>query len=106
MSKYRIRYTQQSVDDMDAIFDYIVIENRDAAVKLLQAFEESIGHLADTPYIGAALLAGETAMIASGYRYLVVSPYMIFYRVFDGEVRIGRILHSRQDWLHLLFGKR
>ncbi|MEG2719587.1 MAG: type II toxin-antitoxin system RelE/ParE family toxin [Clostridia bacterium] len=106
MSKYRIRYTQQSVDDMDAIFDYIVIENRDAAIKLLQAFEESIGHLADTPYIEAALPTGDAAMIANGYRYLVVSPYMIFHRVFDGEVRIGRILHSRQGWLHLLFGLR
>lgn len=106
MSKHRIRYTQQAVDDMDAIFDYIAIANRDAAAKLLRAFDESISRLAETPYIGSALPANETAMIANGYRYLVVSPYMIFYRVSDHEVRIGRILHSRQDWMQLLFGPR
>lgn len=106
MSKLRIRYTQQAADDLDAIFDYVAIENRDAAIKLLQAFDQSIIRLAASPYIGAAIANEESAMIAGGYRYLVVSPYMVFYRVCNGEVRIGRILHSRQDWLHLLFGRR
>lgn len=106
MSKHRIRYTQQAVDDMDAIFDYIAIENREAAGKLLQAFDESILRLADAPYIGSALPSDDFSSLADGYRYLVVSPYLIFYRVCNGEVRIGRILHSRQDWLHLLFGQR
>lgn len=106
MSKYRIRYTQQAVDDMDAIFDYIVLENRDAAHRMLAEFERSVNRLADSPYIGAAIRTDEPMMIKPGYRYLVVSPYLIFYRVTDGEVRIGRILHSRQDWLKLLFGLR
>lgn len=106
MSKHRIRYTQQAADDLDAIFDYVAVENRDAAIKLLGAFDESISRLADSPYIGAAIPSEEPMMLANGYRYLVVSPYMIFYRVFDSEVRIGRILHSRQEWLHLLFGRR
>ena len=106
MSEFRIRYTQQAVDDMDAIFDYIVLEDRDAALKMLSEFERRIGRLADTPYIGAAIRTDEPMMIAAGYRYLVVSPYLIFYRVYGEEVRIGRILHSRQDWLQLLFGIR
>ncbi|NLG23842.1 MAG: type II toxin-antitoxin system RelE/ParE family toxin, partial [Clostridiales bacterium] len=94
------------VDDMDAIFDYVVLEDQDAAFKMLDAFEKRIGQLAQSPYIGAAIRTDEAMMIASGYRYLVVSPYLIFYRVTDGEVRIGRVLHSRQDWLQLLFGPR
>ncbi len=106
MSKYRIRYAQQAVDDMDAIFDYIVLENQDAALKMLSEFEKSIDRLAEAPYIGAAIRTDEPMMIAPGYRYLVVSPYLIFYRVVDAEVRIGRVLHSRQDWLQLLFGPR
>ncbi len=106
MSKCRIRYTQQAVDDMDAIFDYIVLENQDAARKMLSEFAKGIEGLAESPYIGAAIRTDEPVMITAGYRYLVVSPYLIFYRVVDGEVRIGRILHSRQDWLQLLFGIR
>ena len=106
MDKYRIRYTQQAADDMDAIFDYVVLENRSAAVDLLRAFDESISRLADMPYLGVALPEEDASMIVGGYRYLVVSPYLIFYRVHEREVRIGRILHSRQDWLRLLFGQR
>jgi toxin ParE1/3/4 len=106
MSKYRIRYAQQAVDDMDAIFDYIFLEDQDAAQKMLSDFKKSIERLAESPYIGAAIRTDEPVMITAGYRYLAVSPYLIFYRVADSEVRIGRILHSRQDWLQLLFGVR
>lgn len=31
MPEYLIRYTQRAVDDMDAIFDYIVLEKPDVA---------------------------------------------------------------------------
>lgn len=106
MPEYLICYTQQAVDDMDAIFDYIVLENPDVAQKLLMQFEKSILQLADAPMIGAAIRTDEPMMIAVGYRYLAVSPYLIFYRVCGGEVRIGRVLHSRQNWLQLLFGLR
>lgn len=106
MSKYRIRYAQQAVDDLDAIFDYVLLEDQSAALKLLAEFERRIGSLAESPYVGAAIRTDEPMMIAAGYRYLVVPPYLVFYRVTDAEVRIGRVLHSRQDWLQLLFGPR
>ena len=106
MADFRIRYTQQAMDDLDAIFDYICLDNPDAARKMLQAFRTGIEKLAATPYLGAALRTDSPMMISSGYRYIVVSPYLVFYRVVDQEVRIGRILHSRQDWLPLLFGIR
>ena len=106
MAEYRIRYTQQAIDDLDAIFDYICLDDPDAARNNLNKFKSSIEKLAATPYHGAALRTDSTVMIAAGYRYIVVSPYLVFYRVVDSEVRIGRILHSRQDWLSLLFGIR
>lgn len=106
MPEYRIRYAQQAVDDLDAIFDYVVLENPEAARKLLAQFEKSILRLAEAPMLGAAIQSDEAMMIAAGYRYIVVSPYLVFYRVCGNEVRIGRILHSRQNWLHLLFGIR
>lgn len=106
MANYRIRYAQQAVDDLDAIFDYICLDNPDAARKMLQAFKTNINKLASTPYLGAALRTESPLLISAGYRYIVVSPYLVFYRVVDDEVRIGRILHSRQDWLSLLFGAR
>lgn len=106
MAEYRIRYAQQAVDDLDAIFDYICLDNPDAARNMLKKFKTCIEKLATTPYHGAALRTDSPIMIAAGYRYIVVSPYLVFYRVVGDEVRIGRILHSRQDWLSLLFGIR
>ncbi|MGN0746351.1 MAG: type II toxin-antitoxin system RelE/ParE family toxin [Aristaeellaceae bacterium] len=106
MADFRIRYTQQAMDDLDAIFDYICLDNPNAARKMLQDFRTGIEKLAATPYLGAALRSDSPMMISSGYRYIVVSPYLVFYRVVDQEIRIGRILHSRQDWLSLLFGIR
>ena len=106
MAEYRIRYAQQAVDDLDAIFDYICLDDPDTARKMLHSFQCSIGRLAATPYIGAALRTDSPLLISAGYRYIVVSPYLVFYRVVNDEVRIGRILHSRQDWLSLLFGMR
>ena len=104
MIEYKIRYVQQAVDDMDAIFDYVVVENQTAAHKLLEQFDHSIQKLRKAPYLGAAIRTDDAMMIAEGYRYLVVAPYLIFYRVREKDVVIGRILHSRQDWLQLLFG--
>lgn len=106
MAEYRIRYAQQAVDDLDAIFDYICLDNPDAARKMLQSFKSGIERLASTSHLGAALRTDSPLLISAGYRYIVVSPYLVFYRVVDDEVRIGRILHSRQDWLSLLFGIR
>lgn len=103
MRTRRIRYAPAAIDDLDAIFDYIAIENQDAALKMLSRFDQRIGSLAETPYLGAAISADEPGFIAEGYRYIAVPPYLIFYRVQGDEVRIGRILHSRRDWLHLLF---
>lgn len=103
MAKHRIRYTQAAIDDLDAIFDYIAVNDQDAALKMLTKFEQRISKLADAPYTGAAVSSDETTFIAAGYRYASVPPYLVFYRIVQNEVRIGRILHSRQDWMHLLF---
>ena len=106
MAKDRIRYRQRSVDDLDATFDYICRENPDTARKMLTSFQVSIKRLSTAPYLGAALRTDEAMLISSGYRYSAASPYLVFYRIMGEEIRIGRILHSRQDWLPLLFGIR
>ena len=49
MADFRIRYTQQAMDDLDAIFDFICLDNPDAARKMLQAFRTGIEKLAATP---------------------------------------------------------
>ena len=54
MADFRIRYARQAIDDLDAIFDYVCLENPAAAEKLLSAFDSSISRLQTTPYMFAA----------------------------------------------------
>ncbi|MDP3486671.1 MAG: type II toxin-antitoxin system RelE/ParE family toxin [Bacillota bacterium] len=103
MAKHRIRYSQDAMDDLDSIFDYISEDNRSAAAGLLKRLEESILQLADNPRIGAVLPTNELSLVEPGYRRIVVKPYLVFYRLGTDEVFIARVLHSRQDWMNLIF---
>ncbi len=101
--KYRVRYTRDAVDDLDSIFDYIVDDNRQAAVEMLNSIEAAILRLADNPRIGAVLPTDDLSLVEPGYRRIVVKPYLIFYRIGEEEIIIARVIHGRQDWMHLLF---
>ena len=102
MSKYRIRYTSLAVDDLDLTFSYIAQENLPAASQLLDKLENAILQLQDFPRLGIVLPNKETYEV-TGYRYLVVDSYVIFYRIDDSqkEIQIARVFHSRQNWLSL-----
>lgn len=103
MSKYQIRYTEIAVEDLDLIFDYIFADNRNAALKMLERFKTGIERLADMPRLGGVLPANDLSLVERGYRYLVIEPYIVFYRISEQEIWIGRVLHSRQGWLNTLF---
>ena len=101
--EYRVRYTDEAVNDLDLIFGYIADHNVVAAQGLLDRIEHRIRLHRSNPYMGAPLPDNAISMVERGYRYLVVEPYVLFYRVLNQEIVVGRILHSRQDWLHLVF---
>jgi toxin ParE1/3/4 len=92
-----------AVNDLDGIFDYISNDNRNAAVKVLERLEKTILSLRDNPRLGNVVSFDGFSLLEQGYRKIVVKPYIIFYRTGDTEIYISRVLHSKQDWLHLLF---
>ena len=47
---------------------------------------------------------GELIDHPTDYRYLVVKPNYVFYRIEGDTIRIIRILSERQDFLQILFG--
>lgn len=104
MAKYKIRYARIAVDDLDSIFGYISEDNREAAKRMLDRIESAIAGLAENPRMGAVVLTGDLSFVEPGHRRIVVEPYMIFYRVGKEAIYIGRILHGRHDWMHLLAG--
>jgi addiction module RelE/StbE family toxin len=103
MKKLKIRYTQDAVDDLDSIFDYISEDKRTAAGHMLEQIENSILQLADNPRMGTVLPTNELSLVEPGYRRIVVKPYITFYRIGKEEIFISCVLHNRQDWMNLLF---
>jgi len=102
--KNKIKYTPAAVDDMDEIFSYISQDNVDTAGDLLNKLNYSISSLADFPNKGSVLSDDEYSLIQRGYRFIVVNPYLIFYRIMNETIVIHRILHGRRDYLRELFG--
>jgi toxin ParE1/3/4 len=77
---------------LEAAYHFIHAENPTAARKVRSAIRTAILSLRSLPHRGRA-------SIIEGYRELVVrgAPYVIVYRVADGEVRVMQVRHTSQD---------
>ncbi|MBW8726269.1 MAG: type II toxin-antitoxin system RelE/ParE family toxin [Inquilinus limosus] len=87
-----IVWTEPALSDLDAIADYIAIENRAAAQQLVQRVFRHVGRLAEQPRLGPR----PPDLANSRYRQIVEPPCRIFYRE-DGE---------RVFILHVMRGER
>lgn len=99
----KIKFTPAAVDDMDEIFSYIYQDNIQGAENMLRKFNDQIGKLARFPNLGSVLPEDDYPFIQRGYRFIVVHPYLVFYRIVGKTVIVHRILHSRRDYLRELF---
>ncbi|MFN3843494.1 MAG: type II toxin-antitoxin system RelE/ParE family toxin [Rehaibacterium terrae] len=79
-------WAEPAISDLEAIADYIAIENPIAAAELVQRVYRHVGQLADHPQSGSR----PPELGRSRYRQLVEPPCRIFYR-HDGEVVL--VLH-------------
>lgn len=102
--KNNVHYSKESLRDMDNIWDYIVheLQNPSAAKRVLDKIMEAVHQLEAFPEMGPPLSA--IANEASDYRFLISGNYMIFYRLYGGDVYIDRVLYGRRDYLRILFG--
>lgn len=101
--KRAIKYTPAAVDDMDEIFSYISHDNVFAAENFLEKLNTQIRTLADFPNFGSVLSEEKYLLVERGFRFIVVHPYLVFYKIIDDSIIIYRILHGRRDYLRELF---
>lgn len=87
-----IVWTEPALGDLDAIADYIAIEDRGAAQQLVQRVFRHVGRLADHPRLGPK----PPELADARYRQIVEPPCRIFYRE-DGD---------RVFILHVMRGER
>lgn len=101
--KNSIHYSPEAQNDMDEIWEYIVVElcNPQAAENTVNKIIDAVDELENFTEIGA-LLSSVTDM-ESDYRFLISGNYMVFYRVNGQDVYIDRVLYGRRDYLRILF---
>lgn len=99
MSK-RVVLSESAYYDIESIFAYISQDSKQAATKLRLRIYEGIKKLADFPEMGPVIPAEEAPGAIYGYRRIVVSPYIVIYRVLKDRLVIARVLHGRENWLH------
>jgi len=52
-----------------------------------------------TSNLGSLLSDEEYTLVNRGYRFIVVQPYLVSYRIIDHTIIIHQILHGRRDYL-------
>lgn len=106
LKKCKIHYAPESQQDLDEIWDYIVseLQNRTAAIHVVDRIMDTVDQLAYHPLMGESLSA--TADVDGDYRFLVSGSYRIFYRVVGQDVYVDRILYGRREYLRILFGDK
>ena len=100
----KIKMSEDAYLDIEEMFTYISKDNKAAASKLRKKIYDRIKGLKDFPFKYPVIQEEDAPGAERGYRYMVVNPYIVLYRVLDDDIVIARVLHTRQNWLHILFG--
>lgn len=101
----KINFTPDALEDMKEIKSYITDElcSEQSAINTIDKILKRIRQLADFPEIGAPL--SSIINFEVPYRFLVCGNYIVFYKVYNDEVHIIRVLYGRRNFMQILFGK-
>ena len=98
-----IKISEDAYLDIEVMFAYISQDNKAAAEKLRRKIYDGIKGLADFPFMYPVIQEEDAPGAERGYRYMVVKPYIVFYRVLDDTIVIARVLHAKQNRITALF---
>ena len=91
----RVRWTTDTVDDLERICDYIPESRPESARRVAQSVVERIWTLEAFPHLGRSGRVEGNREIA-----FPPLPFIAIYEGFEtqGEVQVLRILHGAQQW--------
>lgn len=98
--KFQVNLLPQVEEDLQEIIDFIAEERPGVANKMLDKFSQSFSQLALNPETGRK--ARDKRLYLLGYRYLVVSTYLVFYRIQLKRIFVYRILHGARNYTEIL----
>lgn len=97
--KYKIKFLQSALDDLEEIVLYIAADDKYAAIEFHDKIINKSKKLVEFPRLGRVV--SEKKMKEKGYRMLLVENYMIFYRIINTEIIIYRVLHGSRNYPRL-----
>lgn len=84
--------TPEAEEDIRDILDYISMDNFDASVQFYSRLLDVFQTLAVNPKAGR-----ERPEVREGLRSFPIGNYLIFYRIWAGQIAIARVLHGARD---------
>lgn len=88
----QVLFTEPAVQDLEEIYDYIALDNIEAAERLKDRFKKCWTAASENPGIGR-----KRDQWLPGLRSVREGNYMIIYRQIAVGVEIVRILHGARD---------
>jgi addiction module RelE/StbE family toxin len=91
----QIVWTQSTTDDLNRHYDFIKLNNPEAAARAVKAIVSSGESLQENPRRGAIVdeIAGLRKLVVPFGKY----GYMIHYVILDDDVIILRVYHGREN---------
>ena len=99
-------FSHDAMRDLLEIQSYIAerLENPESAASTIDKIKKAVLVLENFPEAGTLFLPA--VLRGRDYRLLVSGNYMIFYRIRQNHIEIGRILYGRRDYLKILFPEK
>ena len=88
----QVIWTEPALSDLDAIADYIALQNPEAAALLVQRIFEHVGQLETHPESGSKLLE----IKRSRYRQIIEPPCRVLYRYDGNSAFILHVMRSER----------
>lgn len=93
----RYSLSRRADEDISAIWSYIARDNISAADRMVDRFTDTFQRIAEFPESGDRYSHPHGEL-----RRVIVSPYLIFFRLSDDQIEIVRVLHGSRRWEDLL----
>lgn len=96
MAKYKVEFLQSAIDDLEEIVLYIAKDSPKSAMELHDKIIESATRLQEFPSLGR--LVPDKKLRESGFRLIVIDKYLLFYKIYNEEINILRVLRGDRDY--------
>ncbi|MCX7244308.1 MAG: type II toxin-antitoxin system RelE/ParE family toxin [Burkholderiales bacterium] len=89
----QVKWLRNAAKNLNDATEYLVDENPKVAREFFVHIIESVNKLAQFPQLGrSGRVAGTRELVIVGY------PYIVPYRIKDGNVEILRVFHTSRIW--------